>query len=55
MSRRIFGEMVLMLGVSGGAALGFSAGHDSTTQMLYAFLGMGLCGAFVDLCLKGGQ
>lgn len=55
MSRRVFGEVVLMLGVIGGTALGFAAGHDSNTQVLFAFLGMGLGGAFVDMCLKGGQ
>lgn len=55
MSRRIIGEIALMLGVAGGTALGFSAGYNSTTQLVFAFVGFALGGAFVDLCLKGGQ
>lgn len=55
--RRILGEAMLVLGVLGGTFLGFAAGATFApqTQMVFAFIGMGLGGAFVDVCLRGGQ
>jgi hypothetical protein len=55
--RRFLVELVVMCGVAGGAAIGFFAGSSCspTVQMSLAFLGMGLGGAFVDICLRGAQ
>jgi hypothetical protein len=55
--RRFLGEAILMLGVASGTLIGFAAGQTIAPQldMVFAFVGMGLGGAFVDICLRGGQ
>lgn len=55
--RRFLVELIIMGGVLGGAIIGFCAGgsYESPVQMSLAFLGMGLGGAFADICLRGGQ
>lgn len=56
--RRILRECALIVGVLGGTLVGFSAGSgfvEPQTQLVFAFLGMALGGAFVDICLRGGQ
>jgi hypothetical protein len=55
--RRFLVELAVMGGAVGGAVIGFFAGgpYDSTVQVSLAFLGMGLGGAFVDICLRGGH
>lgn len=56
--RRIIGECALVVGVLGGTIVGFLAGShfiEPQTQLVFAFIGMALGGAFVDICLRGGQ
>jgi hypothetical protein len=55
--RRFLVELAVMGGAVSGAAIGFFAGgpYDAAVQVSLAFLGMSLGGAFVDICLRGGQ
>lgn len=57
MSPRRFLIEVCLLGFSAaGAAIGYCAGtkfENPSIQILFAFLGMGLGGAFVELCVRG--
>lgn len=56
-TRRLFGELFIMIGTVGGAWIGYAAGaqFDHAVHLTLAFVGMGLGGAFVDMCLKGDR
>lgn len=55
MSRRILREFMVMGCSIGGAVLGFCAadGQEPTVQLALPFLGMALCGAFAEICMRG--
>jgi hypothetical protein len=54
-TRRFFRELVVLLGVVGGAVIGYCAGqtYAPSIQLACAFLGMSLGGAFTDVCIRG--
>jgi hypothetical protein len=53
--RRFALELSVFLCAAIGAAIGYRAGHnmEPTVQMILAFLGMAVGGAFTDYCLRG--
>jgi len=53
--RRFFRELAIMACATGGAAIGYSAGvgMETSVQIVLAFLGMALSGAFAEFCLSG--
>lgn len=53
MSPRFLRELVIMGCAAGGSAIGFGAGvgTEPSVQLILAFLGMALGGAFSELCL----
>ena len=59
MSPRRFMLEVLVFGCAcAGAVIGYCAGQQfeqPTVQLFLAFLGMGLGGAFTELCIRGGS
>jgi len=54
---RLIREVTLFVAVIAGSAIGYAAGQsfESTTQVVLAFTGMGLAGAFADFCMRGGK
>ena len=54
MSYRIAREGLIMFCAVGGAIIGWHAGHVTSqhTEIIGAFVGMALLGAFADLCTK---
>jgi hypothetical protein len=54
-TRRFFRELVMFIGVVGGAVIGYCAGqtYEPSVQTACAFLGMSLGGAFTDICIRG--
>lgn len=55
--RRFLVEFLVLLVAAVGACIGYNAGHgyEPPTQLVLAFVGMGLGGAFTDICLRGGN
>lgn len=55
--RRFLVEFLVLAVASVGAIIGYSAGcgQEPATQIVLAFVGMGLGGAFTDICLRGGN
>lgn len=52
---RLFREGMIMGCTIGGAVLGFYAGKTMvwpTSEIVLAFVGMALCGAFADICTR---
>jgi hypothetical protein len=56
-TRRFFRELVVFIGVVGGAVIGYCAGQtfEPSVQTAFAFLGMSLGGVFTDICIQGGN
>lgn len=55
-TRRFFRELVVFIGVVGGATIGYCAGQNyeqPSVQTAFAFLGMSLGGIFTDICIRG--
>ena len=54
-TRRFFRELVMFIGVVGGAVIGYCAGqpYEPSIQLVCAFLGMALGGAFTEVCIRG--
>lgn len=56
--RRFLIEFSVLLGSCGGAFIGYCAGQqftEPTVQIMLAFAGMAVGGAFTDICIRGGQ
>lgn len=56
-TRRLIREAGMFFIVFSGTALGYVAGQSfgSATQLVCAFLGMSISGAFADFCMRGGK
>jgi len=54
---RFVRELTIIVASVAGALVGYAAGQrfDSSTHVVLAFLGMAMCGAFTDFCLRGGK
>lgn len=54
---RFFRELAMLLATVGGTVLGYVATihMEPVVNMSCAFLGMAVCGAFADICLRGGE
>lgn len=54
---RFFREAMMLLATAGGAIIGFTATThmDPAVNVVAAFVGMGLFGAFADICIRGGK
>lgn len=56
--RRFMLELAVFGCTCAGAVIGFCAGQQfeqPVVQLSLAFLGMGLCGAFAEFCIRGGN
>ena len=53
MSPRFFRDTAMFVATAGGAAVGYCAGCGSDYQLITAMAGMGLFGAFADICIRG--
>lgn len=53
--RRFIRELVVLACTAGGAVVGYGAGigMETSVQLVLAFLGMALVGAFAEFCLFG--
>jgi hypothetical protein len=54
MPYRVIKEIMVMGCTAGGALIGWSAGHSlsfPTADVILAFVGMALCGAFAEICM----
>ena len=54
MPRRLIHELMVMGCSTGGAVLGYCAAAEMapTVQLSFTFLGMALCGAFAEICMR---
>lgn len=54
---RFVREVVMLLAIVGGAAIGFAASVHMSDEMnlTCAFAGMATFGAFADFCIRGGK
>jgi len=53
MSPRFFRDAAMFVATAGGAAVGYCAGVGSDYQLIMSMVGMGLFGAFADICIRG--
>jgi hypothetical protein len=55
--RRFLVEFLVVIVAASGACIGYSAGstYGPSAQLIFAFIGMSLGGAFTDFCLRGGH
>lgn len=54
MSPRFFRDAAMFLATAGGATIGYCAGGSwPEYQLAAAMTGMGLFGAFADICIRG--
>lgn len=54
---RFLREVIILLVTVGGTVIGFTATRhmEPTVNIVCAFLGMALFGAFADICIRGGK